>query len=100
MNIEKHAKASTTVIDLSIKDNWLTLTIGDNGVGFNKDAVAKPNESGIGTRNLAERVQYHRGKFKVVSTSKGTTVVAKIPRSAFANYYVSSKEASMQKELT
>ena len=87
MNIEKHAQATHTSIDLAIIDNWLTLTIKDNGVGMLKANLENPSESGIGTRNLAERVEYHRGKFMLTSTTKGTVVTAKIPRSAFAYHY-------------
>jgi two-component system NarL family sensor kinase len=87
MNIEKHAQAAHTSIDLAIIDNWLTLTIKDNGVGMLKANLENPSESGIGTRNLAERVEYHRGKFMLTSTTKGTVVTAKIPRSAFAYHY-------------
>jgi len=98
MNIERHAQATSTLIDLTIRDNWLTLRIADNGIGISNNASAQSNDMGIGTRNLAERVEYHRGKFYIESSSQGTTVVAKIPRSAFANYFTKTKEAAMQKE--
>ncbi|MGB3727249.1 MAG: cache domain-containing protein [Glaciecola sp.] len=97
MNIEKHAKASKTVIDLSIKDSWLTLTISDDGVGIDTNTMHNV-EGGIGTRNLAERVQYHKGEFKIISSSQGTLVIAKIPRSEFANYYAAQKQDSMKQE--
>lgn len=98
MNIEKHAQAKNTVIDLIIKDNWLTLSIKDDGVGISQDAIVNPSEGGIGTRNLAERVEYHKGKFKIHSSSQGTTIIAKIPRSAFANYYAQQKQEAEHKE--
>jgi len=90
-NIQKHAKATAVIIELSINNKWLTLTISDNGKGFNKSDIKK-NKShqdsfGIGLRNLAERIEYHSGLFKVFCSDKGTTVEAKIPTSCFANHY-------------
>ena len=98
VNIEKHANASAVHIELVIKDSWLTLSIKDNGNGIAKDVLDGKTAHGIGTRNLAERVEYHRGKFIIKSSPKGTTVIAKIPRSAFANHYVKQKEEFMHKE--
>jgi two-component system NarL family sensor kinase len=90
-NIQKHAKASNIVIELSINQAWLTLTICDNGKGFDTSANIENqtnlDEFGIGLRNLAERIEYHSGIFKVTSTAKGTRVTAKIPKSCFANHF-------------
>jgi len=90
-NIQKHAKANNVVIKLVINQAWLTLTICDNGKGFDTSASIKNqaniDEFGIGLRNLAERIEYHSGVFKVTSTAKGTRVTAKIPKSCFANYF-------------
>jgi len=84
-NTQKHAKASNIEIELIINQAWLTLTICDNGQGF--DTIAKLDECGIGLRNLAERIEYHSGTFEVTSTQEGTIVTAKIPKSCFANYF-------------
>lgn len=90
-NIQKHAKASNVAIELVINQAWLTLTISDNGKGFDTSASIDNqtnfDECGIGLRNLAERIEYHSGIFKVTSTAKGTSVTAKIPKSCFANYF-------------
>ncbi|MBL4822337.1 MAG: cache domain-containing protein [Colwellia sp.] len=90
-NIQKHAKASNVVIELVINQAWLTLTICDNGKGFDTSVSIENqtnlDEFGIGLRNLAERIEYHSGIFKVTSTEKGTKVSAKIPKSCFANYF-------------
>lgn len=90
-NIQKHAKASNVVIELAINQAWLTLTICDDGKGFDTSATIDNQTNfdncGIGLRNLAERIEYHSGIFKVTSTAKGTRVTAKIPKSCFANYF-------------
>lgn len=90
-NIQKHAKANNVVIKLEVNQAWLILTICDDGKGFDTsvtiDNQTDFDECGIGLRNLAERIEYHSGIFKVTSTEKGTRVTAKIPKSCFANYF-------------
>lgn len=100
-NIQKHAKASCVVIELAIIQNWLTLTINDNGKGFDtkaiKDKESNIDEFGIGLRNLAERIEYHSGIFSVTSTAKGTQITAKIPKSSFANYFNQATQTVSEK---
>lgn len=94
INIEKHAQASYVTINLSVENKWLTLSITDNGIGFNGSKLSKsgaPNESfGIGLRNLTERIEYHCGELKVSTSNKGTSISAIIPSHVFAFYFNSS----------
>ncbi|WP_159821911.1 cache domain-containing protein [Colwellia sp. 20A7] len=85
-NIQKHAEAKSVIISLSIQDDWLTLTIKDDGKGFD---IENNNTSyeGIGLRNLAERVQYHKGEFDIKSSKKGTLITVKIPTASFVNHF-------------
>ena len=85
-NIQKHAEAKSVIISLSIQDDWLTLTIKDDGKGFD---IQNNNTSyeGIGLRNLAERVQYHKGEFNIKSSKKGTLITVKIPTASFVNHF-------------
>jgi len=86
-NIQKHAEASNVIIKLGIKHEWLTLTIQDDGIGFDiidSNAVCK---DGIGLRNLAERVEHHKGRFYIESTKTGTLITVKIPTVSFVNYF-------------
>lgn len=86
-NIEKHAEATEVSIDLSINKKWLTLTIIDNGQGFDTEPGSNKNVFGIGLRNLAERVEYHCGQFEYHSSSQGTAIKARIPTASFVNYF-------------
>ncbi len=86
-NIEKHAEATEVSIDLSINKKWLTLTIIDNGQGFDTELGSNKNVFGIGLRNLAERVEYHCGQFEYHSSSQGTAIKARIPTASFVNYF-------------
>lgn len=93
INIEKHARATKANITLQMKEDWLTLTVSDNGVGAlaSKKTVHFLNK-GIGIRNLAERIEYHNGSFNIDADESGTTVTAKIPKSAFVNHYRAQKD--------
>lgn len=85
-NIQKHADAKNVVIRLSIKSTWLTLTIQDDGIGFDIHHQENPC-NGIGLRNLAERVQYHMGEFDIESSIIGTLITVKIPTASFVNHF-------------
>lgn len=92
INIEKHAHATEVHIELTMENPWLTLSITDNGTGISQDVLEGRVENGIGTRNLAERVEYHHGEFSITSDSNGTTVIAKIPRSEYAHHYMQNNK--------
>jgi len=82
-NIKKHAKANNVLIDISVQDSWLTLSIKDDGLGFDINAKKQNDNYGIGLRNLAERVEHHSGKFNITSSDKGTEITVNIPTSSF-----------------
>ncbi len=75
-NIAKHAQATQVSIDLSTTTQCVSLTIKDDGIGFEK---RKQRSNGIGLTNMRERVTHHGGKFKIMSDEYGTTLIAKFP---------------------
>ena len=93
--MQKHAHASEVNIEMTIKDKWLTLTISDNGCGFDAHNTDKPDDYGIGLRNLAERVEYHLGEFNVHSSKDGTQVTARIPKASYANTHTATQGPSV-----
>jgi signal transduction histidine kinase len=69
-NVIKHSKADHALVQLSCHDDILTLTVEDNGIGFNT-AVS----SGIGLSNLRERIKESDGHISIHSEpGKGTTI--------------------------
>ena len=86
-NIKKHAKANHVLIDIAIQASWLTLTIKDDGLGFDINAISQKDNHGIGLRNLAERVEHHSGKFNIISSEQGTEITVNIPISSFTKYF-------------
>jgi signal transduction histidine kinase len=69
-NIQKHAEATETRIEIIEEGDVLKLTIRDNGIGFNTDQV----KNGIGLKNMKTRSQNINGSFFIYSDSAGTLV--------------------------
>ncbi len=76
-NIIKHAAASTIFIQMIKGDDNLTITIEDDGVGFDKNKIQK--KEGIGLKNIENRVFYLNGKLTVESgPGNGTLILVDI----------------------
>jgi signal transduction histidine kinase len=75
-NIVKHARANSASIFLYRIAGQLSLTIRDDGVGFNP---AKKT-GGIGLRNIQNRVGFYNGRVQIESSpGKGCTLTIVIP---------------------
>lgn len=70
-NIYKHAQATAVWVDLKTTSQHLFLVVKDNGKGFDVEQAKK----GIGLQNLELRTVYLRGKHKIKSSPKGSTVI-------------------------
>ncbi|MDE3125847.1 MAG: PAS domain S-box protein [Bacteroidota bacterium] len=68
-NISKHAEATMVKIQLKRNGGHISLTIEDNGKGFDVQAV----KSGIGLNNIRKRTEMYKGKVQIDSApGKGT----------------------------
>ena len=77
-NTLKHANASTSVVQLVKRIDALSITVEDNGKGF--DLAILKNGSGIGYLNLQHRVSYLEGTIDVqTGPGRGTFVNIEIP---------------------
>lgn len=65
-NIERHAQAENVSITLHGSPDSVRLTVVDDGLGFNVAQVER-RHSGIGLRNIRERVEHFGGRFDLVS---------------------------------
>ncbi|WP_169051701.1 tetratricopeptide repeat-containing sensor histidine kinase [Flavobacterium sp. H122] len=75
-NINKHAAATQITIQFNLINNYIDLTITDNGKGFNTKYVPR----GIGLKNIASRTKLLNGHFNLESEiGKGTKLYIKIP---------------------
>jgi signal transduction histidine kinase len=80
-NIIKHAKARKVAINLeNDKNKFITLSIIDDGKGFDQKKTKKNKITGNGLGNLQTRVRLLNGTIKIESeTNKGTNIFVKIP---------------------
>ena len=70
-NALKYANASEILVSCSQNKDTFFITVEDNGVGFN---TANKNDSGMGLRNIKNRVEFLKGKLEIESElSKGTS---------------------------
>jgi PAS domain S-box-containing protein len=75
-NVLAHAKATKVALIIQKTNNFLKITVKDNGVGFDKKATHK----GYGLQNIQTRVKVLRGLLKVASTpGKGCKAQVIIP---------------------
>lgn len=77
-NVERHAHATRADVMLACADGALTLTIRDDGHGFDPAGVASHPKRGIGLRNMQERMATIGGRLSITSSESGTTVAASV----------------------
>ncbi|MCC6286540.1 MAG: PAS domain S-box protein [Chitinophagaceae bacterium] len=77
-NIARHANASAVSVDLDTEDGFITLTITDNGNGF--DMAVADQKRTLGILGMKERSLALGGEYKINSKpGKGTTIKVSIP---------------------
>lgn len=83
-NISQHAKASRVRIELRVERGWISMTVGDNGIGLHADGRHKP--SSFGLVGIEERIKILGGTFRINSSpGAGTTVQVLVPASGAPN---------------
>ncbi|WP_233265936.1 tetratricopeptide repeat protein [Formosa sp. L2A11] len=74
-NILKHAEATNADVQLTRHQDHLNIVINDNGKGFQKN-----KKSGIGLRNIKERLHKVQGSLEIDSSpGHGTSITIDIP---------------------
>ncbi|MBN8653728.1 MAG: sensor histidine kinase [Cytophagales bacterium] len=76
-NASKYAKASMVLVQLAFHENEISITVEDNGVGF--DIAKTQHSTGAGWTNIRSRVEYLKGKVDVTSGTGGTSVHLYVP---------------------
>jgi two-component system, NarL family, sensor kinase len=72
-NTMKHAMAKTAIVQVTKSNNQLSVTVEDDGKGF--DTAIINNPVGMGWSNITNRVEFLKGKLDVDSQhGKGTSV--------------------------
>jgi two-component system NarL family sensor kinase len=81
-NIGRHAGATGVEVALAETAQGVTLTVSDNGVGFDAAGITGHPQRGIGLRNMMERMEAIGGRFELVSSPAGTRVCAHVATAA------------------
>jgi len=68
-NILKHSKATEAMIQFNYREDELFITVEDNGIGFDKNAIS----NGIGHKNVQTRIDFLNAQLDVESSSAGTS---------------------------
>ena len=82
-NVAKHAKAGNVWVCLESGEQGATLTVRDDGVGFDPQTVAGKVSSvgGLGLTQMRERMESRGGRYGLFSAvGAGTTVQASLPQ--------------------
>jgi two-component system NarL family sensor kinase len=80
-NLIRHAQASRVVMSLQALGNRLTLSIRDNGVGFDAERLLHgPVEvgTGIGLRSIREQAEALGGGMTIESSPSGTKLIVSV----------------------
>jgi two-component system NarL family sensor kinase len=78
-NIVRHAQASRASVSLDVSSNAVTLSIADNGRGFDVERALADPRAGVGLRNMRERVDSLGGSLTLASQPGHTNVTAHVP---------------------
>ncbi|WP_304200825.1 sensor histidine kinase [Flavobacterium alvei] len=73
-NILKHSKATEAMIQFNYRKDELFITVEDNGIGFDKNAVSK----GIGHQNIQTRIDFLNANLDVNTSADGTSYTISI----------------------
>lgn len=75
-NCIKHSKAKEIFVQIQKKGNTMTISVEDDGIGFDNDSAIK----GMGLENIRSRVNYLRGEFIVESSlGQGSMFLVNLP---------------------
>ncbi|MES1159899.1 MAG: ATP-binding protein, partial [Bacteroidota bacterium] len=79
-NILKHAASQKIIIHLRYRPEELTLSIIDNGKGFDLTLITDNSSFGLGIKNMHNRARLIGAGFQISSTlEEGTSVTISVP---------------------
>lgn len=85
-NVIKHSKANQLDLSIQRDSEGLSISIEDNGIGFNKSELQK-KEGGIGMKNILARVEFLKGELDIdTKPGKGTLIAIHIPLETKTSY--------------
>jgi two-component system NarL family sensor kinase len=106
-NIERHSGATKILLQLKSTKAGLEMHIIDNGCGFSNLLEARrkstrertPPRSGLGLRNMQERMEHFGGTLEIKTSSEGTHLIAKLPASIYLTQEKEQDKDTAQADL-
>jgi signal transduction histidine kinase len=96
-NIQRHANASKVVVELRLDDDWLSMSVRDNGCGM---ASGRNKSGSFGLVGIEERVIILGGSCQIFSGPEGgTTVTVSVPMIEPTQDAVPAKERELDRAL-
>ena len=80
-NIERHAGATQVSVSLKGHRSGAMLRIADNGRGMIRPQGNRSQTTGLGLRNMQERIEQLGGSLRILSSREGTVIEAQVPLS-------------------
>jgi signal transduction histidine kinase len=88
-NVHRHSTSKRADVSLKLAENTVVLRVRDYGKGIPADVLARFRRNnahgGVGLAGMRERIHELGGKLEMDSDSKGTQVVATLPRAERRN---------------
>ena len=79
-NSLKHAHPQHILVQCSLEEHAILITVEDDGAGFDVDLMEKEENEGSGLKNVKTRINYLHGSMDVQSKpGKGTTINIELP---------------------
>ncbi len=77
-NVSQHAKATHVSVGLAVQKGEVELTVADDGIGFDPEAVK--GRGGLGLIGMQERARLVKGKLSIAaSPGRGTRIALNVP---------------------
>jgi signal transduction histidine kinase len=79
-NVAKHSRATRVALRLSVEDESVSLSVEDDGIGFDAAAALARFNRGLGLLSMRERTELLGGTFNLESTpGRGTRIRITVP---------------------
>lgn len=78
INIVKYAQATEVTVDIEAQSSDITITVKDDGIGFDKNRIETSRASGFGLFNIRERLKSVGGRLEIQSNPGQGTLVTLI----------------------
>jgi len=100
-NIHRHSGSKTVAVEIHLQGDMIRASVADTGRGIPARILRELQASdghlgGVGVRGMKERIGHLGGHLDIQSDSRGTTVIAVVPRV----YLQSPADEASNQELT